>query len=93
MPIITYNLPPYVELVDNSHYYGGDSKVPLDLNYNLDYDKTKLFLSLNLTPTPNNGPYAPYKLKSLGNYPLGMYSISVPNNLIYSGTFEVVDST
>jgi hypothetical protein len=91
--IITYNLPPYVELVDNPHFNGYVNQLPDDVNYNLDYDRTKKFLSLNLQPGTNNSSYAPYKLQSLGNYPLGMYTISVPNNLIYSGTFEAVDST
>jgi hypothetical protein len=37
--------------------------------------------------------YAPYKLKSLGNYPLGDYIIRVPDNLFYSGTVTAVKTT
>jgi hypothetical protein len=69
---VTYNLPPYVALVDNPHYNGSQS-------------------ILNGGDLSNL--YAPYKLKSLGNYPLGSYTISVPGNEFYSGTFLAIKTT
>jgi hypothetical protein len=87
--IITYNLPPYVELVNNPHYNGDISaNIQLDSSSNI-----SMFSASAISSAEPNNLYAPYKLKSLGNYPLGMYTISVPNEKYFSGTFEAVEST
>jgi len=38
-------------------------------------------------------PYADYKLKSLGNYPMGVYSVNFPVPTPYSGDFEAISTT
>lgn len=58
---VTYQLPPYVARIANTHYR-------LDRGY------------------------TPYKLQDLGNYPLGVYSISGVNNL-FNGNVPAVSST
>lgn len=59
--IVTYRLPPYVTLVDNPHYTGGDTS------------------------------YAQTKLQSLGNYPLGTYTVH--SNAVFGGAREAIAST
>jgi len=91
MPQITYNLPPYVELIDNPHYTGSVFGSPPQIVTN----------SSNISPLTVTLPindqqksiYAPFRLRSLGNYPLGQYQISVPNNTRYSGTFNAIKTT
>jgi len=91
MPQITYNLPPYVELVNNPHYTGGVFGAPSQIIPN-----SSNISPFALPPTIINQQtsiYAPFKLKSLGNYPLGQYHISVANNTNYSGTFQAIKTT
>jgi len=88
--LVTYNLPPYVTLINNPHFNGYVGAVP---NQVMRSQIPISLMSNDTTVDRRHVLYAPYKLKSLGNYPKGKYTVVVPGNSSYSGTFRAVATT